>query len=254
MPHSDPSPPNTMYHTDILPAILYWGTPVVLITTMNPDNTPNIQPMSSAFWLGYGAMLGLDGESKTTENLLRTKQCVLNLASDNMAGAVNALARTTGSNPVPESKVRRGYQYVNDKFGCAGLTPMASRHVAPPGILECPVSMEAEMVGVYDMFEGQPFKGHVKSVEVKVLRVSIHDELRLEGYKNRIDADRWKPMIMMFCELYGLKDGKLEHSRLADIKEEMYRGMSGTKVEEEVVVNGGVTSSRGQTIRDIGVA
>lgn len=249
MPHSSAPTPHATQHTDILPAILYWGTPVVLITTMNPDDTPNIQPMSSAFWLGYGAMLGLGCQSKTTENLLRTKQCVLNLASDSMAGAVNSLARTTGSNPVPESKLRRGYQYVKDKFACAGLTPMESRYVAPPGVMECPVSMEAEMVGVHDMFEGQPFKGHIKSIEVKILRVSIHDELRLEGYKNRIDADRWKPMIMMFSELYGLKDGKLEHSRLADIKEEMYRGMSGTKVEEGVV-NGDLTSSGGQTIRD----
>jgi flavin reductase (DIM6/NTAB) family NADH-FMN oxidoreductase RutF len=33
----------------IKPSILYFGTPVVLITTMNPDATVNISPMSSAW-------------------------------------------------------------------------------------------------------------------------------------------------------------------------------------------------------------
>ena len=32
-------------------------------------------------------MLGLGGESKTTENLLRTGECVLNLPSDSLAPA-----------------------------------------------------------------------------------------------------------------------------------------------------------------------
>src|ERR1700739_932404 len=84
-------------HQIISPAIFYWGTPVVLITTENEDGTSNIAPMSSAWWLGNRCMLGLGAISQTTINLIRTKQCVLNLASDNMAGAVNALARTTGS-------------------------------------------------------------------------------------------------------------------------------------------------------------
>jgi hypothetical protein len=47
--------------------------------------------------------------------------------------------------------------------------------------------------------------------------------LKLEGHKNRIDADAWNPMIMSFCELYGLEKGKLAKSRLAEIEEESYR-------------------------------
>lgn len=34
------------------PHILYLGTPVVLISTVNEDGTHNLAPMSSAFWLG----------------------------------------------------------------------------------------------------------------------------------------------------------------------------------------------------------
>jgi flavin reductase (DIM6/NTAB) family NADH-FMN oxidoreductase RutF len=55
------------------PAILYFGTPVVLISTLNPDGRPNLAPMSSAWWLGHHAMLGLSASSMTTQNLLRER-------------------------------------------------------------------------------------------------------------------------------------------------------------------------------------
>ena len=41
------------------PAILYFGTPVVLIGTSNDDGSYNLAPMSSAWWLGWRCMLGL---------------------------------------------------------------------------------------------------------------------------------------------------------------------------------------------------
>ncbi len=178
-------------------------------------------------------MLGLDRSSQTTQNMLRTKQCVLNLASDDMTANVNAIARTTGTNPVPESKQGRGYKFVADKFKCAGLTQLPSKIVTPPGIRECPAVMEAEVIAVHDMFGGRVVEGLIVAVEVRVLRISIHREIRLEGHQNRIDADKWKPMIMMFCEMYGLKDGKLEHSKLAEIEEEMYRPFTETTGEVE---------------------
>ena len=98
-------------HTTISPAIYYWGTPVVLVTTSNEDGSANIGPMSSAFWLGNRCMLGLENNSQTTINLLRTGQCVLNLPSDDMIRPVNALARTTGTEVVPDIKISLGYHY-----------------------------------------------------------------------------------------------------------------------------------------------
>jgi hypothetical protein len=62
--------------------LLYFGTPVVLISTVNEDGSYNLAPMSSAFWLGWRAILGLDVTSKTTANMIRTGECVLNLPSD----------------------------------------------------------------------------------------------------------------------------------------------------------------------------
>jgi flavin reductase (DIM6/NTAB) family NADH-FMN oxidoreductase RutF len=214
-----------MSHVQIAPAILYWGTPVVLITTKNPDGTPNIGPMSSAWWIGTNCVLGLDATSQTTANILRTRECVLNLADDSpgMANAVNILARTTGTNPVPPSKKVRGYVTDKDKFATAGLTPLPSTQVSTPGILDCPVVMEARLAISHDMFPGKPFQGGVLAIEVEVVSTRIRPQLKLEGHENRVDAEKWKPMIMMFSDLFGLRDGKLKHSRLADIEEELYR-------------------------------
>ncbi len=109
-------------HKTIEPGILYFGTPVVLISTVNEDGTYNLAPMSSAFWLGWRCMLGLAAGSKTPQNMRRTGECVLNLPSVDLARAVNRLALTTGSSPVPEGKIRKGYRHEWDKFGIAGLT------------------------------------------------------------------------------------------------------------------------------------
>lgn len=219
-------------HSVISPAILYWGTPgkppriflhkrivsdghkVVLITTQNEDGTSsNIAPMSSAWWLGHSCMLGLDATSKTTQNLLRTKECVLNLASEDLLPAVNALADTTGSNPVSASKASRNYKFVKDKWTRANLTSEASDFVQPARIAECPVQMECELLEVTNMRPDLPDRtGLILAIEVRVLRIHILDELRMEGYANRVDPDKWKPLIMNFQEFYGLKSGKVGSS------------------------------------------
>lgn len=210
-----------MSHSAISPAILYWGTPVVIVSTTNADGTPNLGPMSSAWWLGDRCMLGLDASSQTTINLLRTKQCVLNLPTDDMGHAVNALARTTGTEEVPPAKHMRGYRFEREKFRVAGLTEQESEYVTPPRVRECAVQMETELVGTYQMLRDLP--GFIIACEVRVLRTWVTPELRLAGAENKIDTDRWKPMIMSFQHLYGLGQGMLLRSTLAGVEEESYR-------------------------------
>ena len=97
--------------------------------------------------------------------------------------------------------------------------------MAAPRIEECPVQMEAEVVGAYEMMgdlEGEA-KGFTLAVEVKVLRTYVVDGLRLPGHANRIDPDKWRPMIMSFQHLFGLSGGKREESTLACVEEELYR-------------------------------
>jgi flavin reductase (DIM6/NTAB) family NADH-FMN oxidoreductase RutF len=90
-------------------------------------------------------MLGLEGSSKTTENLRRTRQMVIDLPSVDQVAAVDRLAKTTGSNPVPADKLERGFRYEKRKFEVAGLTPVASETVTPLRVLECPVQLESRV-------------------------------------------------------------------------------------------------------------
>lgn len=211
-------------HVTIEPSILYFGTPVVLISTLNEDGTANLAPMSSAWWLGWRWMLGLAGISKTTQNMIRTGECVLNLPSVEEAVAVNKLARLTGTNPVPDIKQKLGYRYEPSKFETAGLTPVASRTVGAPRALQCPVQMEAVIAERHGMMKDDPnVEGFFSCFEVRITRVHVHPSILLDGHANRVDADKWKPLIMSFQKLYGLADAEALPSRLARIDESIYR-------------------------------
>jgi flavin reductase (DIM6/NTAB) family NADH-FMN oxidoreductase RutF len=206
------------------PAILYFGTPVVLIGTINEDGSYNLSPMSSAWWLGHRCMLGLGMNSKTTENMLRTGECVLNLPSAELVAAVDRLARTTGSNPVPPLKAWRGYRFEKDKFEVAGLTPLAGETVAAPRVAECPVHLEAKVAGLHNVAQDDAvMRGHLAAVEVSITRIHLDERIMMEGEANRVDPDKWRPLIMSFQQFYGLAPGKLQRSELAEISEEMYR-------------------------------
>ncbi len=211
-------------HQVTQPAILYFGTPVVLISTTNEDESFNLAPMSSAWWLGQRCVLGLGAGSKTTQNILRTGECVLNLPDDQMAAQVDRIARTTGSDPVPEGKARRGYRYVGDKFAWAGLTPVRSLTVGAPRALECPVQMEVELEAVHPMAEHDPvWQGRQLALHVVVRKVHAATEILMDGEPDRIDPDKWRPLIMSFQHYYGLAPGKVHGSELAKIPEAAYR-------------------------------
>jgi flavin reductase (DIM6/NTAB) family NADH-FMN oxidoreductase RutF len=208
----------------IEPAILYFGTPVVLIGSANGDGSFNLAPMSSAWWVGWRCMLGLARNSKTTENMIRTGECVLNLPSANLVGAVDALARTTGSNPVPPGKIRRGYRHEKEKFDICCLTMLPGETVAAPRAAECPVQIEAKVAHVHAMAqEDDIWRGNLAAIEVRVTRVHAHPAIMMEGEPNRIDPDKWRPLIMSFQQFYGLTPAKLQRSELGQIPEAMYR-------------------------------
>ena len=211
-------------HITSEPAILYFGTPVVLVSTVNENGTYNLAPMSSAWWLAWRCVLGFGAHSKTPQNMIRTGECVLNLPSADMTGAVNRLALTTGSNPVPASKIARGYRYDPEKFATAGLTARRSEAVAPPRVMECPVQLEATVESVHPLAEqDEKWHGRLLAIEVRIRRVHLSEAILAEDDSNRIDPDKWRPLIMSFQHFYGLTPNRLSDSRLARIPESLYR-------------------------------
>ncbi len=201
-----------LMHKTIEPTILYFGTPVALISTLNEDGTPNIAPMSSAWWLGWSCMLGLGSMGKTSDNLIRTGECVINLPSEQEVTHVDRLALTTGKNPVPEKKQSWRYRYEPDKFGEAGLTPMPSLVVKPPRIKECPAQME----GI--VHDWRPFGKNVSAnaFEVHIVKLHIEESLLIgDPSRPHIDPEKWRPLIMSFCRFFGMGD-EVHPSRLVE--------------------------------------
>jgi flavin reductase (DIM6/NTAB) family NADH-FMN oxidoreductase RutF len=184
-------------HVRVEPSILYFGTPVVLLTTLNPDGTANLAPMSSAWALGYTVVLGLGRSGQTLANLARTGECVINLPSAELWSNVERLAPLTGMYPVPEAKAEQ-FSYEPRKFEAAGLTAQASEVVTPPRVAECPLQLEAEVVGITPIGADAT----AASVEARVVAVHAMPALVIEGTQ-RIDAERWSPLLYVFRHYFG---------------------------------------------------
>ncbi|MGX1567632.1 flavin reductase family protein [Streptomyces sp. NPDC055506] len=184
-------------HIVVRPSILYFGTPVVLLTTENGDGTFNLAPISSAWALGQHIVLGLGSESHTVRNLAERAELVINVASPELWEHVERLAPLTGADPVPEAK-RAVYRYERDKFAAAGLTPAAADLVKPPRVAECALQLEGRA--------GAPTPGgggHFFSVECEVLRVHAAEHVVVPG-THHIDPAVWSPLIYNFRHYHGL--------------------------------------------------
>ncbi|QMU73168.1 flavin reductase family protein [Streptacidiphilus sp. P02-A3a] len=191
--------------------VLYFGTPVVLISTRNEDGTANLAPMSSAWWLGRSCMLGLGNTAQTTLNMLRERECVLNLPSSAMVDVVDRIALTTGNPDLTPRRLQQGYRYEPDKFTLGGLTEQASELVGAPRVAECPIQLECRVVASHP-FQDPDTK--CTYFEVEVDRAHVEEDLVIPG-THHVDPLGWDPLIMKFCEFFG--GGQNVHpSRLAD--------------------------------------
>jgi len=190
--------------------VLYFGTPVVLISSRNEDGSTNLAPMSSAWWLDQTCLLGLGNSSQTSRNLLREGECVLNLPSSAQADAVDRIAMTTGRREVPEYKRLQGYRHEPDKLALGGFTEQTSDLVRPSRIAECPIQLECRVVTSYPLDNAGL---NCAAFQVEVLRAHVEEHLVIPG-THYVDPDAWDPLIMKFCEYYG--GGKnLRPSKLA---------------------------------------
>jgi flavin reductase (DIM6/NTAB) family NADH-FMN oxidoreductase RutF len=191
----------------IEPKILYFGTPVALISSLNEDGSTNLAPMSSFWALGWTLVLGLLDETKTAENLERHPECVVNLPSPDMWREVEKLAPLTGKDPVPEIKAKQ-FRFEKHKFEAAGLTSMASEMVKPMRAKECPVHMEARVTKMHRL-EGERLKqvGGGLAAEVEIVRVHVASDFVMED--KYIDPAKWSPLIYNFRHYFRLGEQEL---------------------------------------------
>lgn len=183
-------------HQAIDPQMFYYGFPVILLTTCDKQGKANISPISSSWCLGKNIVLGISTQGKAFENLLICPEAVLNLPSEQMWQQVEAIADLTGKENIPDFK-QGIYQFCDDKFNRGNFTAQASSHIQPPRILECP--LQAEMV-----LEKINERAGYAIIELKIVQVHAQTELLLT--ENKIDPQKWKPLIYNFRHYQGLTE------------------------------------------------
>jgi flavin reductase (DIM6/NTAB) family NADH-FMN oxidoreductase RutF len=187
----------TADHVAVTPSILYFGTPVVLLSTENENGSVNLAPMSSAWALGQVIVLGLGSAGQTARNLHSRPDVVVNLPGPAQWQAVERLAPLTGRIDIPPHK-RDVFRYEQDKFAAAGLHPIASDLVRPPRVAECPLHLEARATRMRP-----DDSDNFLIVEAQVLKVHADPRIVVPGTQH-IDPVAWSPLIYNFRHYFGL--------------------------------------------------
>lgn len=194
---------NTAEFLTISPKILYFGTPVAIISSANEDGSTNLAPISSFWALGWTMVLGLLRDTKTLTNFEQRKDCVVNLPSPEMWPQVEKLAPLTGLDPVPSEKAAK-FRHVKDKFAAAAFTPLAGECVSVERVQECPAQLEGRVKRIHSLTgedKLQKLTGGA-AVEVEVLRVHVRQDFVVRD--NYIDPAHWQRLIYNFRHYFGL--------------------------------------------------
>jgi flavin reductase (DIM6/NTAB) family NADH-FMN oxidoreductase RutF len=151
--------------------------PIAWVTTLDDQGRPNAAPYSffnamsgspPVICIGIGPKR--EGLKDTGENIRRSGQFVVNLVPERLAEAMNITAID--------------FPPGVDELEKAGLTPVASTHVAPPRIAESPVALECERIAVVEV-------GHGRAVVLgRVLAFHIEDGCVLDPAKCYIDTPK----------------------------------------------------------------
>jgi flavin reductase (DIM6/NTAB) family NADH-FMN oxidoreductase RutF len=182
----------------ICPELLYFGTPVAVVSSLNPDGSTNLAALSSFWALGERLVLGLTVFGQTAANLRRHPGCVLNLPSPRQWREVERLGHTTGCAELTEYHRAAGITYAQDKFTVSGFTALPAECVKPDRVAECPVQIEARVSAVHPATEAAPFI----YVETRKLRVHAQRGV-LDAHATRIDIEAWSPLFYVFRHYYG---------------------------------------------------
>lgn len=182
-------------HLHIEPSVLYFGTPVALITTLDDDGDTNITPISSAWALGRTYVLGIGDDSHGLANLRRDPGIVINLPEASLAHRVEAIAATTGAAALSPRKAG-AYRTEKDKWGLGGFTPSPAELVGPMRIVECPVQIEARVERIV------PCDDDASAVHARVLRIHAREDVVVPG-THHVDLRTWRPLLYTFRHYFA---------------------------------------------------
>ncbi|MGX2950003.1 flavin reductase family protein [Ursidibacter sp. B-7004-1] len=185
-----------MMHIEINPQMFYYGFPVILLTTCDAAGKTNITPISSSWCLGNNVVIGLSTQGKAYENLLICPEAVLNIPDEQLWKKVEAIADVTAKMEIPDFK-KGIYSFCDDKFTKGNFTSQASQKIKPARILECPIQAETQISAITER-EGYAI------IELKIVQVYAQSDLVFQ--ENKINPEKWKPLIYNFRHYQGLTE------------------------------------------------
>ena len=82
--------------------------------------------------------------------------------------------------------------------------------------------MEAVVEAVHGLAEGDiDQRGRIVTFELRIQNIYIDDSILMDNEPDRVDPDKWKPLIMSFQQFYTLSS-KVHTSVLGEIPERLY--------------------------------
>ncbi|MHA3787909.1 flavin reductase family protein [Flavobacterium hauense] len=166
--------------------------PIGWISTISKDGILNLAPFSFFNAVGedpphvmFSTVRSGNVNKDTLNNVLETKQFVVNMATEELVEAMNA----SSVNMPPEG----------NEFAYAGLTPIACDLISPPRVKESPISFECELVHHYSL-EGHKDGGATIMVG-RIVMFHVDESVLLPDYK--INMDTYRPIARLAGNNYS---------------------------------------------------
>lgn len=157
--------------------------PIGWISSISKNGDLNLAPFSFFNAVGedpphvmFSTVRSGNTNKDTLNNVLETKQFVVNMATEELVEAMNA----TSVNLPPDG----------NEFEYAGLTPIASELISPPRVKESPISFECELVHHYNLEDHKD--GGATIMIGRIVMFHVDESVLLPDYK--INMDTYRPI------------------------------------------------------------
>jgi flavin reductase (DIM6/NTAB) family NADH-FMN oxidoreductase RutF len=166
--------------------------PIAWVSTINEVGINNLAPFSYFNMVGddpphvmFSTRRDNNSNKDTLNNILATKQFVVNMVTEALAEQMNSTAQAVA----PEV----------DEFEMVGVTPIPSSVVKPMRVKESPIQLECEMVHHYFLEDHK--QGGACVVIGRVVRMHFDESVLLEDYK--INMETYKPIARLAGSNYS---------------------------------------------------
>jgi flavin reductase (DIM6/NTAB) family NADH-FMN oxidoreductase RutF len=177
--------------------------PIGWISTVSESGIYNLAPFSFFNAVGedpphvmFSTVRTGDKNKDTLNNVLATKQFVVNMVTEDLVEKMN-----TTSQAIPANE---------SEFDLAGLTPIPSVKIKAPRVKECLVTIECEMVHHYFLEDHK--NGGACIIIGRVVLFHVEDSVLLDGSK--INMENYKPVARLagsnyskIGEIFSIKRG-----------------------------------------------